>query len=58
MALAESGEWIVLKANPEALEIVSGKSVAETSTWTHLAVAGPNIIIRELEAVSAWKLPQ
>lgn len=58
MALDASGELILVNANPNQLDIVSRKTVAESSTWAHLAVAGPHIIIRELEAVTAWKLPQ
>ncbi len=57
MALDEVGELILLKGNPEKLEIVSRKLVAQSSTWAHLAVAGHHLLIRELKAVTAWKLP-
>ncbi len=57
MALDESGELLLMRANPEKLDIIDRRQVGSSSTWAHLAVADNQIFIRELKGLVAysWK---
>ncbi len=57
LALDERGTLFLIRANPEKLEILSERKVAERDTWAHLSVAGSEPFIRELNALTAfnWK---
>ena len=55
IALDQDGSLHLVRANPEALEILDSRSVSDDETWGHLAVAGDEIFIRELEAVAAYR---
>lgn len=58
LALDEGGELILLRANPERPEVLDALEIADQPTWAHLAVSGPDIVVRELNALSAysWKV--
>lgn len=60
LALDESGELHLLRANPERIEVLATREVARQSTWGHLAVSGNELFVRELNAVSAfrWARPE
>ncbi len=55
LALADGGTLHLIKADPRAFTLLASKQVATQPTWGHLAVAGDEVFIRELEAVSAWR---
>jgi len=55
LALDERGELLLLRANPERLEILDRREVSEAPTWAHLAVSGDDVVIRELHAVAAYR---
>lgn len=55
VALDESDSLHLIRANPEQLEILDSRPVSEDETWGHLAVAGDEIFVRELEAVAAFR---
>ncbi|MHC4910943.1 MAG: PQQ-binding-like beta-propeller repeat protein [Planctomycetota bacterium] len=57
LALSNDGRLRLIKADPEAYEMVSEAEVAEDQTWAHVAVAGRDIVIREQEglALYTWK---
>ena len=57
LALSEGGELRLIQANPEKLEVIDTMEVAKSETWAHLAVDGDQIVIRELDALTAfqWK---
>ena len=55
VALDESGELHLVRASPEKLEILDSRQVSDSETWGHLAVAGDEIFVRELEAVAAYR---
>ncbi len=59
LALDERGVLLLLNANPERLEILSRRKLADDS-WAHVAVAGQEIFIRELNALAAydWSAPE
>lgn len=55
-ALDQRGELLLLEANPQKLDLVGRRRVADDS-WAHLAVAGKEIFVRDLEAmrVFSWR---
>lgn len=55
LALAEDGALYLLRANPAAFTLLDKRQLADQETWGHLAVAGNEIFVRELEGVSAWR---
>ncbi len=55
LALDADGELHLLRANPEALELLDSRSVAAEPTWGHLAVSGRELFVRELNAVTAYR---
>ncbi len=59
LALDERGVLLLLNANPTRLEILSRRKLADDS-WAHVAVAGQEIFIRELNALTAydWSTPE
>lgn len=54
LALDQTGELRLIDANPAAYEEVSRRKVSESSAWAHLAVAGNQLFVRELDAISGW----
>jgi outer membrane protein assembly factor BamB len=55
LALDNRGILFLLKANPNELEIIDQRKVADSETWAHLAVCGDEIVIRDLKHVAMWK---
>ncbi len=55
LGLTDEGELVYLRANTQKLEMIARRKVAGEPTWAHLAVAGDEVFIRELKAMSAWK---
>jgi outer membrane protein assembly factor BamB len=58
LALDQRGLLYLLRANPKKLEILDSRSVSEAETWAHLAVAGDQLFVREVRAVSAFRWRQ
>lgn len=54
LALDERGVLLLIKANPKEFELLSEKQVSDEETWAHLAIAGEELFIRELNAIAAW----
>lgn len=55
LALDERGELLLFRATPEKFELLSQTKVSEQDTWAHLAVAGDQVFIRELNAITAYR---
>jgi len=55
LGLDQKGELVLFKANPKKFELVSRRKVASQETWAHVAVAGDQVFIRELKAISCWR---
>lgn len=55
LALDERGELILFKANPEKYEELDRRSISKAETWGHLAIAGDEIFVRELNAIAAYR---
>jgi len=60
LALDQRGTLLLLKANPKEFESLGEGKVSDGETWAHLAVAGDEFHVRELNALSAfrWKSPK
>jgi len=54
LALTESGELCLLRANTEEFDLIDQVDVADSETWAHLAVDGDQILIRDLDGLSAF----
>lgn len=54
LGLDQRGILYLIKANPERFELLEERKVSDQETWAHLAVAGGELFIRELNAMSAW----
>lgn len=55
LLMGEDGELRLLRANPEQFEQLDSAEVSDQSTWAHLAVSGNEILVRELEAITAYR---
>lgn len=55
LALSNDGVLRLIRANPEAFELLGEAEVSRQQTWGHLAVSGGEIFVRELEGVAAFR---
>ena len=55
LALDAAGELIYWHADPAEFRLLDRREIADQSTWAHLAVAGDQIFVRELNALSEWR---
>jgi outer membrane protein assembly factor BamB len=55
LGLSDSGSLYLLRANPEAFELLDSAEVSGKDTWGHLAVDGDEVFVRELEAISVYR---
>ena len=55
VALDETGDLHLVRATPDAFEVLDSRTVSDAETWGHLAVAGDELFVRELEAVAAYR---
>jgi outer membrane protein assembly factor BamB len=54
LALSEAGELYLIAANTKEYEVLDVIEVAESETWAHLAVDGDQVLIRELDGLTAY----
>ena len=59
LALNQKGKLLLFEANPKGFKLLDSRKIAEEDTWGHVAVAGDQVFIRELKAITAfrWKAP-
>lgn len=55
LALDAAGEIHLLRANPDELELLGSREIAQQSTWGHLAVSGDELFVRELNAIAGYE---
>ncbi len=57
LALDQKGELLLIRANPKEFELIERRELTEAETWAHLAIAGGQVAVRELKAISLydWK---
>ncbi len=48
LALADTGVLRLLRADPDAYEVLSERTITEDETWAHVATAGDQILVRSL----------
>ena len=60
LALDERGILLLIKADPKEFVLLDEQTVSDGETWAHLAIAGEEIFVRELNAISAfrWRTPK
>jgi hypothetical protein len=54
LALDEAGMLYLIRANPEAFDLLDSLEVSKQETWGHLAVDGDQLFVRELKGISAF----
>jgi outer membrane protein assembly factor BamB len=55
LALDQRGVLLLVRANREKLEVLDKRKLGDAETWAHLAVAGDELFVRELDALTAWR---
>jgi outer membrane protein assembly factor BamB len=55
LGLDQRGMLLLIRANPKQFELVDSLKIAEAETWAHLAVFGDELVVRELNALAAFR---
>ncbi|MBM3878023.1 MAG: pyrrolo-quinoline quinone [Verrucomicrobia bacterium] len=55
LALDQRGQLFLLRANGEKFDLLDQRKLTKEETWAHLAVADDGIIVRELNALVAYR---
>lgn len=58
LALDEDGTLRLIEAHPDAYTLVDQRKVSKDPTWAHLAIAGDQVFVRELQALAAYRWKQ
>ena len=55
LALDQRGQLFLFRANKEKFDLLDQRKLADAETWAHLAVAGDELFVRELNALAAYR---
>ena len=55
LALDQRGLLYLLRANPKQFELFDKRRLSDAESWAHLAVAGNDLFVRELNALAAYR---
>ncbi len=55
LALDERGELLLIQASPDEFQLLERRSVSDSPTWAHLAVAGNRIAVRALNELLVFE---
>ena len=55
LALDQRGELFLLRANKERFDLLDQRKLGDSETWAHLAAAGDELFVRELNALTAYR---
>lgn len=55
LGLDQKGLLYLIQANPESFELIDEREISESETWAHLAAAGDQLFVRELDGLVAWQ---
>lgn len=55
LALDEQGELLLVRAQADEFTLLDRRPLGETPMWGHLAVAGDQVLVRELEALAVYR---
>jgi outer membrane protein assembly factor BamB len=56
VALDQKGELLLIEATAEKFSLISRYTISDQETWAHLAASADEFFVRELNAISAWKI--
>jgi outer membrane protein assembly factor BamB len=56
LVLSTDGDLIVVKRNPAKFEEVRRYKVADSQTWAHPVLLGPEVVIRDADSLTVWSL--
>lgn len=57
LALDESGELLLLNANPKEFELLERKKISEEPSWAHIALLDNQLFIRRQRGLDAYRWP-
>ena len=55
LALDQRGMLFLLGASKEKFDLIDQRKLSSNDTWAHLAVAGDQLFVRELNALAAFR---
>ncbi|MBM3841583.1 MAG: hypothetical protein FJ398_27295 [Verrucomicrobia bacterium] len=55
LALDQRGQLFLLRANKDKYDQLDQRKITSEETWAHLAVAGDELFVRELNALAAYR---
>ena len=55
LALDRRGVFFLLRANNERLNLLDQRKLTDAETWEHLAIAGNELFVRELNTLAAYR---
>ncbi len=55
LALDQRGSLLLFKADAKKFELIDQVKVGDQETWAHLAIAGNELFVRELNALAAYR---
>lgn len=55
LALDQRGQLFLFRANKEKFQQLDKRKLTDSETWAHLAVAGDQLFVRELNALTAYQ---
>jgi len=55
LALDQRGQLFLFRANKEKFDLLDQRKLTDAETWAHLAVAGDELFVRELNALVAYR---
>ncbi|MFL5330341.1 MAG: PQQ-binding-like beta-propeller repeat protein [Gemmataceae bacterium] len=60
LTLDQRGMLLLIKADPQAFELIDSLKISDDETWAHLGVCGDELFVRETNALAAyrWKTPR
>ena len=54
LGLDQKGILYLFEANPEQFELLDERKISDSESWAHLAIAGENIVVRDLNRLTAF----
>ena len=57
LVISEKGELVLLKTNPEKLEVLARHQVLDGKTWNHPVLVGDRVYVRNAEEAAAYQMP-
>lgn len=58
LALDQTGELLLIRAQPEKLEILDRREISDQDTWAHIAAAPNKLFVRELKGLRVFQWSQ